>query len=338
MNAAFDPNNIGVDNGHIFGLPYSYEQCELVILPVPWDVTVSYGGGTSLAPAKILETSLQIDLFDLDYKNFWQKGIFMVEISKEIQTLSRKLRVQATEIIKLLESGADPETNKTIIANTEKINSGCEEMRKWVFEQTEKFLSDHKKVVLLGGDHSTPLGHIQCLSQHHKDFGILQIDAHCDLRKSYEGFIYSHASIMYNVLESTTINNLVQVGIRDFCEEELVFATDNSKLEIYFDRNIKNRMYEGETWKSICEEICHKLPQKVYISFDIDGLNPSLCPGTGTPVSGGLELEQVFYLFNCVKKSGREIIGFDLNEVGNSEWDGNVGARVLYRLCGLLLS
>lgn len=338
MNTAFDPNNIGVDNGHIFGLPYNYEQSELVILPVPWDVTVSYGGGTSLAPAKILETSLQIDLFDLDYKNFWQKGIFMVEISKEIQTLSKKLRVQATEIIKLLESGADPETNKTILSNTEKINKGCEEMRKWVFEQTEKFLSDNKKVVLLGGDHSTPLGHIQCLSQHHMDFGILQVDAHCDLRKSYEGFIYSHASIMYNVLESTTINKLVQVGIRDFCEEELALATVNSKLEIYFDRNIKSRMYEGETWKSICQEICLKLPQKVYISFDIDGLNPALCPGTGTPVSGGLELEQVFYLFNCVKKSGREIIGFDLNEVGNSEWDGNVGARVLYRLCGLLLS
>lgn len=338
MSNHFNPNDIGVANGHIFGLPFGYEKSELVILPVPWDVTVSYGAGTSLAPANILDTSLQVDLFDLDYGNFWEKGIYMAEISTEILQLSKHRRVMASEIIKLLESGADANNNSTIKNNTEKINEACEQMRKWVYEQTEKFVKDGKKVVLLGGDHSTPLGHIQALNNNLGEFGILQIDAHCDLREAYEGFKYSHASIMYNVLETTKINKLVQVGIRDFCEEEMEFSKSDNRVDIYFDRSLKNRLYEGETWKSICEEICNKLPNKVYISFDIDGLIPSLCPTTGTPVAGGLELDQVFYLFNTIKKSGKQIIGFDLNEVGTTEWDGNVGARVLYRLCGLLLS
>lgn len=334
----FNPNDIGVDNGHIYGLPFGYENSELVILPVPWDVTVSYGGGTSLAPEKVLDASLQVDLYDADYKNFWQKGIYMAEISEEILKLSKMRRVQAGEIIKLLESGADPTKNTTIKNNISLVNDSCEELRKWVFEQTQKFLHDGKKVVLLGGDHSTPLGHIQALNIQYPDMGILQIDAHCDLREAYEGFTYSHASVMYNVLQSTGVKKLVQVGIRDFCEEELQLAQNDARIDIFFDRDIHYQMYGGKTWKAICEEICNKLPNQVYISFDIDGLFPSLCPGTGTPVAGGMEVDQVFYLFNLIKASGRKIVGFDLNEVGNSEWDGNVGARVLYRLCGLMLS
>ena len=88
------------------------------------------------------------------------------------------------------------------------------------------------------------------------------------------------------------------------------------------------------------DEIVNNLPQKVYISFDIDGLDPKLCPHTGTPVQGGFEAEQIFYLFKKVLQSGRNMIGFDLNEVGISadEWDENVGARVLFKLCNLMVS
>lgn len=99
-------------------------------------------------------------------------------------------------------------------------------------------------------------------------------------------------------------------------------------------------MYEGELWKKIADEIVDQLPQNVFISFDIDGLDPKLCPHTGTPVMGGLETEQLFYLFRKILASGRQLIGFDLNEVGVSttEWDENVGARVLYKLCNFLLA
>jgi agmatinase len=114
----------------------------------------------------------------------------------------------------------------------------------------------------------------------------------------------------------------------------------NFRVIAYFDRELKERQYEGQPWKIIADEIVNHLPQKVYISFDIDGLDPKLCPNTGTPVMGGLETEQVFYIFRQIIKSGRKLIGFDLNEVGVSttEWDENVGARVLYKLCNLLLT
>jgi agmatinase len=125
----------------------------------------------------------------------------------------------------------------------------------------------------------------------------------------------------------------VQVGIRDYCLEErdVIFHSEN-RVKTFFDQALKEELYEGETWKKICKKIIKKLPQKVYISFDIDGLDPKLCPNTGTPVAGGFELSQIFYLFKLLFESGRQVIGFDLNEVGNAEWDANVGARVLYKL------
>lgn len=215
----------------------------------------------------------------------------------------------------------------------------------WVYEMTLNLLKEGKKVGLIGGDHSTPLGFIKALSEVHGNFGILQIDAHADLREAYEGFTYSHASIMYNVLkEVPQMKTLVQVGIRDYCDEELAMIHQNpNRLVTYFDKEIKERQYQGDTWKQICLEIVDNLPQKVYISFDIDGLDPKLCPNTGTPVPGGFEIEQVFYLFKLLKQSGREIIGFDVNEVSCGEHssdgiDAIVGARVLYKLCNYMVA
>ncbi len=108
----------------------------------------------------------------------------------------------------------------------------------------------------------------------------------------------------------------------------------NGRVVSYFDKNIKERLYEGETWKDIVQEMITHLPQKVYVSFDVDGLDPKLCPNTGTPVPGGFDLQQVYYLLRKILASGRQLIGFDLNEVGISanEWDENVGARILFKL------
>nr|MBP6432998.1 arginase family protein [Ferruginibacter sp.] len=158
----------------------------------------------------------------------------------------------------------------------------------------------------------------------------------------YEGFKYSHASVMYNALEEIPqIKKLVQVGIRDYCEEEYHYISNsNFRVVTYFDKDIKERQYEGQQWKFIVDEMVSHLPQNVFISFDIDGLDPKLCPHTGTPVQGGFETEQIFYLFKRVLQSGRKLIGFDLNEVGVSqdEWDENVGARCLFKLCNLLVA
>jgi agmatinase len=195
-----------------------------------------------------------------------------------------------------------------------------------------------KIVGLVGGDHSTPLGFMEALAERYSDFGILQFDAHCDLREAYEGFEYSHASIMYNALKIPQVKKLVQVGIRDWCEaENEIINNSKGRVKTFFDYVMKRKMYEGESWRGICSEIISHLPRHIYISFDIDGLDPKLCPNTGTPVPGGLEFEQAVYLISQVAASGKKIIGFDLNEVapGDSEWNGNVGARLLYKMCNL---
>jgi agmatinase len=343
--SSFDPNSVGLKTNNIFGLPFSIDDSELVLLPVPWEVTVSYRNGTARGPENIFNASLQIDLYDPDVPDAWQKGFFMLPEDKNIRKKSNFLRQCAELIISCLSEGGDLEKNNQLKAKQDEVNRGTEMLRDWVYEMSYNLLKEGKCVGLVGGDHSTPLGYIKALGQFHESFGILQIDAHADLRIAYEGFTYSHASIMYNVLnEVPQVHKLVQVGIRDYCDEELDMINNNpERIHTFFDKNIKERQFEGDTWKQICKDIVDALPQKVYISFDIDGLDPKLCPDTGTPVPGGFEMEQIFYLFKLLHESGRKVIGFDLNEVSCGEHttdgiDAIVGARVLYKMCNFLIA
>lgn len=338
----FDPNSVGLLSNNIFGLPFSEEEARLVLLPVPWEVTVSYSNGTARGPEHIFRASLQVDLYDADVKDGWKQGFFMREPDKHLLLRSDYLRKEAELYLKFLTEGGDISENEFLKKTLVDVNNGTRAMNEWVYGQTRQLLEKGKLVALIGGDHSTPLGFFKAIGEHKGDFGILQIDAHCDLRDAYEGFQYSHASIMYNALaEVPQLTKLVQVGIRDYCEEEVNYINDsNGRVVTFFDKNIKERQFEGETWKSICDSIVETLPQQVYISFDIDGLDPKLCPHTGTPVAGGFEAEQIYYLFKRLLASGRQLIGFDLNEVSAShdDWDANVGARVLFKLCNLLVS
>ena len=338
----FDPSSVGNPNNNIFGLPFSEEDARLIILPISWEVTCSYNAGTARAPDHIFKASLQVDLFDPESKDTWRQGIFMREPNKKILTKSDYLRKEAELYINYISQGEVVADNKFMCKTLKEINEGSLFLNDWVYQQTKELMDSGKLVALLGGDHSTPFGYFKAIADKYEDFGILQIDAHCDLRKVYEGFNYSHASIMYNALEQIpALKKLVQVGIRDFCEEELDYITNsNGRIVTFFDKLIKERQYEGETWKSIVDDIISQLPQNVFVSFDIDGLDPKLCPHTGTPVQGGFETEQIYYLLKKLMQSGRKIIGFDLNEVGVShdEWDENVGARVLYKLCNLLIA
>ncbi|MBW0176309.1 agmatinase family protein [Sediminibacterium sp.] len=337
----FNPNAVGNPNNNIFGLPFTEDDARLVILPVPWEVTVSYGAGTSRAAEHVLKASIQVDLFDADVPNGWREGFYLRETNKKVLLKSDYLRKEAELYIDYISKGDEVEKNKFMCKSLKEINEGGLFLNQWVYDETKALLDKGKIVGLLGGDHSTPLGFMKALAEKHGDFGVLQIDAHCDLRKCYENFVYSHASVMYNALtEIPQIQKLVQVGIRDLCEEEWEYIC-NSQFRIitYFDKNIKERQFEGETWKHITEEIINHLPQKVYLSFDIDGLDRKYCPNTGTPVQGGFETEEVLYLFRKIKESGREIIGFDLVEigVGQTDWDSNVGARLLWRICNLMV-
>ena len=338
----FDPNSAGNPNNNIFGLPFTEDESSLVILPVPWEVTVSYGVGTARAPEHIFSASLHVDIYDPDVPEGWKKGFFMRELDRKVLLKSDYLRKEAELYIDYTSKGDAVEDNQFMTKSLKEVNEGGVFLNNWVYEQTKGLLNRGKLVGLLGGDHSTPLGFFKALAEKHGNFGILQIDAHCDLRNAYMGFQYSHASIMYNALkEIPELERLVQLGVRDYSEKEWEYIfNSNYRVITYFDRELKERVFEGQTWKFIADEIVSKLPEKIHISFDVDGLDPKLCPNTGTPVLGGLETEQVFYIFNRIIKSGRKIIGFDLNEsgVGEADWDSNVSARLLFKLCNLLVA
>jgi agmatinase len=336
----FDPNSPGDPNSSLFGLPFDTAEAQLIVLPVPWDVTVSYKDGASRGPDAVLQASVQVDLFDPSVPDAWKLGLAMDEISDEVRAVASRLREDAKAYITAITTGIDPLS----LAATENIrlavNEGSAWLNTWVETRCRHWLDQGKLVALLGGDHSTPFGMLKALASRHASFGILQIDAHADLRDAYEGFHFSHASIMRNALTIPQVSRLVQVGIRDYCQEEAdVIAANPDRIATFFDRDLKHAQYRGATWDQQVHNIIGRLPSHVYISVDIDGLDPKLCPNTGTPVAGGLEFEQAIYLIETVARSGRTIIGCDLNEVApgdGSEWDANVGARMLYRMCNLM--
>lgn len=338
----FDPNVASNPTNNIYGFPTTEEEARLVILPVPWEVTVSYNAGTARASEHILKASMQVDIFDLDYPDTWKEGFYMRPADKKILMKSDYLRKEAELYIAYISRGEDLKKNSFMCKSLKDINEGGTFLNEWVYEQTKGLMNRGKLVALLGGDHSTAFGYFKALAEKHGEFGILQIDAHCDLRKCYEDFDYSHASVMYNALEEIPqISKVVQVGVRDYSETEWNYIKDsNNRVVTFFDKDIKRRQYEGDTWRQIVDDIVNTLPQKIHLTFDIDGLDPKLAPNTGTPVHGGFETEQVYYLLRKVLESGRQLLGFDLVEVGigETDWDSNLGARVLLKLCNLLTS
>lgn len=334
---SFNPNSIGVPNGSYFALPSSADSSALTLIPVPWDVTTSYRAGAANAPQAILNASAQVDLYDLENGEAWKNGIATLPENGKIRALGEAARKDAEAVIALLEQGVDDDA-KALKPYLNRVNKASHELNELVYKQAKQQLDRSKLVGLVGGDHSVPLGFLKALSEVHSDFGILHIDAHADLREAYEGFEFSHASIMYNTLKLfPQVSALVQVGIRDLCADEVELAKSNPRIHQFDDYALNAAQYTGRLWAHLCGEMLAKLPQKVYISFDIDGLSPDLCPNTGTPVPGGLSFHQACYLINQLVKVGKKIIGFDLCEVApaeGSEWNAIVGARVLYKLCG----
>ena len=339
---AFDPNGPGASDAGIYGLPFTCEEADIVLVPVPWEVTTSFGGGTSMGPAAIREASLQVDLLHPEFPDLWKRGIAMDGIPDALLEQSRDLKGKAEGIITDLANGV-PQTARRRKA-LELINAECAVMNEWVEQRCGYWMDQGKLVGLVGGDHSTPLGLFRAQAARHRQFGILHIDAHMDLRIAYEGFTYSHASILFNALPIKQLARVVQVGIRDHCQEEAdVVRSQKGRVKVHTNAELHAGRFEGTTWRKQCDRIIAQLPKNVHVSFDIDGLDPALCPHTGTPVPGGLRYEEATYLLSRLAASGRVVIGFDLVEVSlphdadpAGSWDANVGARLLWHLCGVL--
>lgn len=350
----FDPSGIGILNGNLYGLPFSVDEAQVVVIPVPWDVTVSYRDGAHEGPKKMLDASVQMDLFDEDIDDAWRLGIAMEPISQDLLKKNKILRVQALKCLDHLAHGGSIE-DKKVRKHYEEINRECEQMNQWVQKVAKKHFEKGKMVCVLGGEHSVSLGLLRQLNNSYirakKNFSILHIDAHADLRDSYEGFTYSHGSIMFNARQLSQVEKMTVVAIRDYSQFEADLIKRSRKdfvkgqkrispITAFTDRAMKHAGYRGTSWQWQCKKIINSLGQDVYISFDIDALDPTLCPHTGTPVPGGLDYEQVMFLIHMLVASGRKIIGFDISEVAPGviqpgdidSWDAIVGMRALYRL------
>lgn len=339
----FDPSGPSQPGSGIFGLPHTEEDAEIVLVPVPWEATTSYGGGASDGPRAILEASKQVDLFDLDVEKPYVRGLHMLPDPEGIIAWNGQAKALAQKVI---ESGG-AEGDKDLEAALGRVNELSLQVNAWVEHETSRLLDAKKIVGVVGGDHSVPFGALKAIAAaRKKPFGILHFDAHSDTRKAYEGFTHSHASIMWNVLESVKdVKKLVQVGIRDVCEEEIAYTRSlGERVSIFFDRDIAMKKLAGESFLSVAKEIVAALPDEIWVSFDVDGLDPRYCPHTGTPVPGGLDFHEAIMVLREAVRAKKKIIGFDLNEVApnprdeEDQWDGNVGARLLYKLCGFTLA
>ena len=332
-----DPNSACDPDSGIFGLDVAPEDATLLLIPVPWDATTSYRAGTHRGPEAIVRASHQLDMLDRSLGVAYIDGIAMLDAPRELAVLNAEARAHAEVVI-----AAAGRLDARTAPHMAEVNRRSAEVNAWVRARAEEALAAGKSIGVVGGDHSAPFGAIAALAARHPGMGVLHVDAHADLRRAYEGFAHSHASIMDNVLDQIDgVSRLVQVGIRDFCDEELRrIDGSGGRVVTFFDEDLAAERFAGAPWGALVERIVGHLPAQVYVSFDIDGLSPDLCPNTGTPVPGGLGFHEAVALIAGVVRSGRTIVGFDLCEVAPSradaddEWDANVGARILYKLCG----
>jgi agmatinase len=316
----------------IFGLDVSPDDACVVLVPVPFDATTSYRPGAARGPQAILQASYQVDLHDHEVGDPWRAGIALLDPPPGVAERGKEARRR----VESLRESPD-ETRRR------EVDTLCSEVNDAVENEVSRWLEAGKLVGTIGGDHATAFGAIQAHIRHFGPLGLLHVDAHADLRRDYEGFRWSHASVMEAVCRLLPdVEQLVQVGVRDYCEEEADrIAAQAGRIYTHFDADMNQRLFDGDSWGRLVSEIIAPLPERVYVSFDIDGLDPKLCPNTGTPVPGGLSFGQAGYLIRALAKSGRRIVGFDLVEVApgpdGDEWDGNVGARLLYKLIGWAL-
>ncbi len=278
------------------GFQEEFEKAKAVVIPVPYDATTSYGSGTRFGPSAIIEASTQVELYDIE------KG---------------KNTCEDVPVHTLDELAIDKGSPERTIKNVQKavrlvVNAG-------------------KKPVVLGGEHSITGGAVAGLNE--REFSVLQIDAHTDLRDSYEGTRCSHACVMRRVREIT--KSTVQIGIRSMCDEEAEYIEKEKPVIFFADDLIRNRRNDGLAAADL-SSIVSQLKEKVYVTIDVDGFDPSIFPGTGTPEPNGLLWNDVLSIMKKVGQE-KEVLGFDVVEVmpappiRTSEF---LAARLTYKMMG----
>jgi agmatinase len=272
----------------------------------------------------------------------WRKGIATAPIDYTLQDMSHRLRSDAERVIKVHDDiGSFAFDHLVYERRLRRVNDANEQMAENIYNQSKSWLDRDKIVGLVGGDQSTAYGHIKAVAEHHGSIGILHIDSGLDLREGYHGFALSSDSVMHNVLATVNgVEKLVGVGVRAFSPAEWEVATNDPRIKLFTGQQLWTQHFEGVNWGSICDDIIAELPEKVYVSLDIDGLTIECSPHTGTLVAGGLRFPEVVYLLGRIVDSGRKIVGFDLTEVVpdfDDKTDAAIASRLLYNMCCMAL-
>jgi agmatinase len=265
-------NFLGLEEDHS-----SYKKSRVVILPVPYERTVSYGGGTGKGPSAILEASHYVEFYD-------------EETRREVH---RELGIATLQPLKLSKK-RDEETLEDI------------------YEAVRALLNDHKFVISLGGEHTISQATIAAHAEKYRDLSVVQIDAHSDLRMEYQGSKFSHASVMARVAEFIDPKRIVQIGIRAQCIEEAALIR-KKRINTLYAHEIRGGKYTKllRLWDDYAIE---KLGQRVYVTFDVDGFDPSIMPSTGTPEPNGLFWDETMRFLRKLS-SKRTIVGCDVVEL-----------------------
>ena len=273
----------------------NFDSAKVVILPVPYEATTSYGAGTGGGPAAIIESSRYIELYDQELDN-------------------EPYEVGIATLPELHLTGAGPE-------------AAIKELRD-AYDAVVEAGGGGKFIIALGGEHSISSAPILSWVERMKGqrLSVLQFDAHTDLRHEYEGSPYSHAAVMHRVHENV---DLVAVGIRAITREERELARASKNIHLFLADDI----HTGDAWM---DDVMSKLGENVYISFDVDGFDPSLVPSTGTPEPGGLQWYPVMKLLRRVFRE-RNVVSADVVELapipGLSAPDFLV-AKLVYKMIG----
>lgn len=247
------------------------EQARVVLVPVPYEKTTTYHKGTAAGPAALLDASLQVELFDEE-------------------TGTEPLRA-GLAVLDPVQSDAMPDA-----------------LALRLHDVVAPHLQAKRVVGCLGGEHSLSLGPVRAAAGQYPGLGVLQIDAHPDLRDEYEGTRFGHGCVMRRVLELPVVARLVQVGLRAVSEEDAEVLRTEPRVRPFYAHALHDA---GRAW---IEEVVTACPEKVYLSFDLDGLDPSVIPGTGTPEPGGLGWWDALALLKAVIEQ-REVVAFDIVEL-----------------------
>ena len=270
----------------------NYNDSLIAILSAPYEATTSYGKGTSKGPEAILNASHYVEFFDeeLNRELCFEKGITSI---KKLDFKNKKGK-SALDLI---------------------------------YKNVNALIKDKKFVVTLGGEHSISTAPIKAHFDNYKDLSVLHFDAHSDLRESYEGSKYSHASFAARIAEFTT--DITQVGIRAQCKEEYEFIKEKG-IRTFYAYQIRNRVY-GNKWQ---KEVVKTLKKNVYITFDVDYFDPSIMPKTGTPEPDGFFWNETIQLFKLLAES-HKVVGFDVVELApdkSNPFPDFLTAKLIYKM------